>query len=85
MSYSYQIGSLEQYHHDYKKSVEDPDGFWSAIAENFQWKKKWDKVLEWNFTEPKATPTRPQAAPAPKPAPGATGPLKLQVARRRAA
>ena len=53
MSYSYQIGSLEQYHHDYKKSVEDPDGFWSAVAENFQWKKKWDKVLEWNFTEPK--------------------------------
>ncbi len=53
MSYPYQIKSLEQYHQEYKKSVEDPEGFWGAIAENFQWRKKWDKVLDWNFTEPK--------------------------------
>jgi len=53
MSYPYQIQSLEQYHREYKKSVEDPEGFWGAIAENFQWRKKWDKVLNWNFTEPK--------------------------------
>jgi len=53
MSYPYQIKSLEQYHQEYKKSVEDPEGFWGAIAETFQWRKKWDKVLNWNFTEPK--------------------------------
>ena len=53
MSYPYQIKSLEQYHADYKKSVEDPEAFWGAVADNFYWKKKWDKVLEWNFTEPK--------------------------------
>ena len=53
MSYPYQIKSLEQYHQEYQKSVEDPEGFWGAIAENFQWRKKWDKVLDWNFTEPK--------------------------------
>ena len=53
MAYPYQIKSLEQYHKDYKKSVEDPEGFWGAIAENFLWRKKWDKVLNWNFTEPK--------------------------------
>jgi acetyl-CoA synthetase len=53
MSYPYQIKSLEQYHQDYKKSVEDPEAFWGNIAENFQWRKKWDKVLDWNFTEPK--------------------------------
>ncbi len=53
MSYPFQIKSLEQYHKDYKQSVEDPEGFWSAIAENFLWRKKWDKVLEWNFKEPK--------------------------------
>ena len=23
------------------------------LAEHFQWRKKWDKVLEWNFNEPK--------------------------------
>jgi acetyl-CoA synthetase len=27
--------------------------FWGDIAENFLWRKKWDKVLEWNFKEPK--------------------------------
>src|SRR5436190_12790637 len=52
MSYPYQIKSAEEYEKAYKKSVEDPEGFWQEIAENFTWKKKWDKVLEWNFTEP---------------------------------
>ncbi|HEX2683991.1 MAG TPA: acetate--CoA ligase [Ferruginibacter sp.] len=53
MSYPYQITSLAQYHEDYKKSIEDPEHFWGSIAENFHWRKKWDKVLDWNFTEPK--------------------------------
>lgn len=49
MSYPYQITSKEAYQAAYQKSVEDPEGFWGAIAENFQWKKKWDKVVEWDF------------------------------------
>jgi acetyl-CoA synthetase len=53
MSYPFQITSLEQYHNDYIRSVDGPEDFWSSVAENFQWKKKWDKVLEWNFKEPK--------------------------------
>ena len=53
MTYPYQITSIEAYHKAYKKSVEDPDSFWSSVADNFQWRKKWDKVLEWNFIEPK--------------------------------
>jgi acetyl-CoA synthetase len=53
MSYPYQIKSLEAYHQAYKKSVEDPEGFWGEIASHFQWRKKWDKVLNWNFKEPK--------------------------------
>jgi len=53
MSYPYQIKSLEQYHTEYKKSVDDPEAFWGNVAENFQWRKKWDKVLDWNFTDPK--------------------------------
>ncbi|MDE3234956.1 MAG: acetate--CoA ligase [Bacteroidota bacterium] len=53
MSYPYQIKSFEQYQKDYKRSIEDPAGFWSDIAEHFQWKKKWDNPLNWNFTEPK--------------------------------
>ncbi|MEP7278991.1 MAG: acetate--CoA ligase [Bacteroidota bacterium] len=53
MTYPYQIRSLDQYKADYKKSVEDPEGFWSAVADNFYWRKKWNKVLSWNFKEPK--------------------------------
>ncbi|MBC7890151.1 MAG: acetate--CoA ligase [Ferruginibacter sp.] len=53
MPYPYQITSLEQYHNDYKRSVEEPETFWADVAENFYWRKKWDRVLEWNFTEPK--------------------------------
>ena len=53
MSYPYQIKNLEQYNSDYKKSVEDPEGFWASVADNFLWRKKWDRVLEWNFTEPR--------------------------------
>ena len=53
MDYPYQIKSFEQYKSDYKKSVDDPEGFWGAVADNFLWKKKYDKVVEWNFTEPK--------------------------------
>jgi len=52
MSYPYQITSLGQYEQDYQKSVEQPEEFWGSVAQNFYWKKKWDKVLEWNFTEP---------------------------------
>jgi acyl-coenzyme A synthetase/AMP-(fatty) acid ligase/very-short-patch-repair endonuclease len=36
----------------YNKSVENPEDFWGEIASHFHWRKKWDKVLEWNFKEP---------------------------------
>jgi acetyl-CoA synthetase len=53
MSYSYQINSLEQYHADYNKAAKEPEAFWGNVADNFYWRKKWDTVLDWNFTEPK--------------------------------
>lgn len=53
MSYSYQIKTIEQYQQHYTESVEQPEKFWANIAEHFQWQKKWDKVLIWNFKEPK--------------------------------
>ena len=53
MSYPYQIRSLEEYQSAYKASVEDPEKFWGEVAENFQWHKKWDRVLDWNFRDPK--------------------------------
>ncbi|MGN6212893.1 acetate--CoA ligase [Parafilimonas sp.] len=53
MPYPFQITSLEEYQLRYKQSVENPEKFWGEVADSFLWKKKWDKVLEWNFTEPK--------------------------------
>ncbi|MES2622025.1 MAG: acetate--CoA ligase [Bacteroidota bacterium] len=48
-----QITSLEEYKSIYAKSINCPEAFWAEVAESFSWRKKWDKVLEWNFTEPK--------------------------------
>lgn len=53
MNFPYQIRSFDEYLEQYKKSIEQPEKFWSEVAENFTWKKKWDKVLEWNFKEPR--------------------------------
>lgn len=52
MSYPYQLMTQADYENAYKRSVENPEEFWAGVAENFVWRKKWDKVLEWNFTEP---------------------------------
>ena len=52
MSYPYQIKTMESYKKDYKESLDQPETFWARIAETFTWKKKWDKVLEWNFKDP---------------------------------
>jgi len=44
---------MEEYEKMYKRSIEDPDGFWAEIAEkNITWFKKWDKVLEYDFKKP---------------------------------
>ncbi len=42
---------MEQYRAAYKQSVDQPEAFWEQVAENFIWKKKWDKVLEWDFDQ----------------------------------
>lgn len=46
------ITTYEEYKANYKKSIEHPEKFWDEIAEQFSWKKKWEKTLEWNFDEP---------------------------------
>ncbi len=49
----HQINSLQDYKEQYKESVTNPESFWEKIAATFQWYKKWDQVLDWNFSEPK--------------------------------
>ena len=49
----YSIKTLEEYFQVYRKSVRYPELFWEEIAEeHFHWRKKWDSVLEWDFTVP---------------------------------
>jgi len=45
------IKSLDEYREIYKRSIEDPEGFWGKLAEQLVWFKKWDKVVESNFAE----------------------------------
>ena len=49
---SFQIKTNEAYETAYKKSVNEPEAFWNEIAGHYQWRKPWDKTLEWNFEEP---------------------------------
>ena len=47
------IKSMAEYEAIYKRSVDDPEGFWAEMADkNLTWYKKWDKVLEYNFHKP---------------------------------
>jgi len=42
------IKSREEYDRIYRRSVEDPEGFWAEIAGELDWFRPWDKVLEWS-------------------------------------
>ena len=48
----HKITSFEQYTETYKRSIEQPEQFWTEIADSFEWRQTWDKVLDWNFKEP---------------------------------
>ena len=46
------IRTFEEYKKVYRESIKDPESFWERQANCFQWHKKWDKVLEWDFEKP---------------------------------
>lgn len=52
MLYPYQIRTVEEYQNAYRESIENPEAFWSSVAEHFTWKRRWDAVLNWNFKDP---------------------------------
>jgi acetyl-CoA synthetase len=40
----------KQYKEMYRRSLDDPDGFWAEQAEKFlTWSGKWDRVSDWSF------------------------------------
>ena len=46
------VKGMDEYQKLYKQSVEDPEGFWAQQAEKYlSWEKKWDQVLDYDFTE----------------------------------
>ena len=50
---SYHIKNLEEYFKVYQRSIREPELFWEEIAEeHFNWYKKWNKVLDWDFKKP---------------------------------
>ena len=46
------ITSHQQYNEVYQQSVEDPASFWASIAESFQWQKKWETTLKYDWSKP---------------------------------
>ena len=50
------IKSLEAYEALYKRSIEDPEGFWAEAAGELDWFKKWDRVLEGTFPQVNGLP-----------------------------
>jgi len=46
------IKRMEEYRELYQKSIDDPAKFWGELAEQLDWFKKWDKVLEYDFSKP---------------------------------
>ncbi|TDG12646.1 acetate--CoA ligase [Seongchinamella unica] len=44
--------NAEQYQAMYKRSIDDPEGFWGEMASEFlSWDKPWDKVMEYDFVK----------------------------------
>jgi len=46
------IKNMEEYQKLYQRSTNELEKFWGECAEQLDWYKKWDKVLEWDFTKP---------------------------------
>ncbi len=47
-----QIKTFDEYKKVYANSVADPKKFWSEQAKTFVWRKKWNRINNWNFREP---------------------------------
>jgi acetyl-CoA synthetase len=38
----------QDFEHEYRYSIEDPDEFWAELARRFQWDQVWERVLDWH-------------------------------------
>jgi acetyl-CoA synthetase len=42
------VWPLKRYAEIYRRSLDDPKGFWAEQARNLDWYKTWDRVLDWD-------------------------------------
>jgi len=48
------ISGIDRYNEMYKRSIDDPEGFWAEVAsEEVEWFEKWNKVSQYDFKEAK--------------------------------
>ena len=43
---------MEEYRDLYRRSIEDPEGFWGEVARRIEWRKPFTKVLAHDFSKP---------------------------------
>ena len=46
------IRNIEEYHKQYKFSVNEPEKFWDNYSKQFLWQRRSKKILNWNFDGP---------------------------------
>ncbi len=49
------IRSMEQYRAEYRRSIDDPEGYWGEIARQLDWFSPWKKVLDFDPKNPADT------------------------------
>ncbi|MDP7004809.1 MAG: acetate--CoA ligase [Phycisphaerales bacterium] len=47
------IDSMDSYHELYKRSIEDPGGFWGDVADELDWFQRWETVTSGEFPDAK--------------------------------
>ncbi|XP_050681601.1 acyl-CoA synthetase short-chain family member 3, mitochondrial isoform X2 [Leptidea sinapis] len=46
MTFSEDSELTPEYQHAYRRSLEDPEGFWSEVGKELEWTRPWDQVLD---------------------------------------
>ncbi|MBI1267945.1 MAG: acetate--CoA ligase [Cryomorphaceae bacterium] len=46
------IRSFKEYEQKYAQSVDEPDSFWNEVAQQYIWRKPYEKVCQWEFETP---------------------------------
>ena len=47
------VDSIESYRALHERGLRDPEGYWGELAGEFDWFRRWDRVLEWNLPDAK--------------------------------